>query len=173
VELTSNKPDRTAKVSVQLQNQSPHEETIPDAATLAAMVRVRGEVLATPAACADLTAELLSEGLQFPLVLTSEKKLKVKFTVTFSTACIPDPLRSTQAAAHADYRFRAEVDHSALDGKAGTDPIDDVCPRAGERIDPNPDGSLKDKGCGAKLPDHSVGAAVLTDVVLKEGKAGE
>jgi len=44
---------------------------------------VAGEALATPAACADLTPTLLPDGLQFPLVLASEEKLKVKFAVTF------------------------------------------------------------------------------------------
>jgi hypothetical protein len=137
---------------------------------VAAVVRVAGEALATLAACADLTPTLLPDGLQLPLVLASEEKLKVKFVVTFSTACLPDPLRTTKDAAHADYRFRAEIAHGAVDGKADTDPIDDVCSRTGERSDPNPDGSLKDKGCGVRLPDHRLGNDVFTGVVLKEGR---
>jgi hypothetical protein len=84
---------------------------------------VAGEALTTPTACADLTPTLLPDGVRFPLVLASEEKLKVKFAVTFSTACIPDPLRTTKDAAHADYRFRAELAHGAMDGKADTDPI--------------------------------------------------
>jgi hypothetical protein len=62
------------------------------------------------------------------------------------------------------------VDHSALDGQADTDPIDDVCPRSVTppfRPDPNPDGKLKDKGCGVKKSDGTFGADVLIDIVDK------
>jgi hypothetical protein len=45
-----------------------------------------------------------------------------------------------------------------------------VFPRTGERSDPNPEGSLKDKGRGVRLPDHRLGNDVFTDVVLKEGR---
>jgi hypothetical protein len=71
---------------------------------------------------------------------------------------------------HEDYRLIATVDHSALDGQADTDPVDDVCPHSVTppfRPDPNPDGKLKDKGCGAKKSDKTFGADVLIDVVDK------
>jgi hypothetical protein len=33
--------------------------------------------------------------------------------------------------------------------------------------DPYPDGKIKDKGCGGKNPDGTLGGDVLTDVVMK------
>ena len=50
------------------------------------------------------------------------------------------------------------------------DPIDDVCPRSVTppfRPDPNPDGRLKDTGCGAKKDDKTFGADLLTDIFDK------
>lgn len=45
-----------------------------------------------------------------------------------------------------------------------------MCPHSAPppfRLDPNPDGTLKDKGCGAKKDDGTLGADVLVDVVDK------
>jgi hypothetical protein len=34
-------------------------------------------------------------------------------------------------------------------------------------VDPNPDGTVRDKGCGAKKPDSTLGNPVLTDVTTQ------
>jgi hypothetical protein len=170
VPLIAKNPEQTKKVTVKIQNQSPHEETIPNAATLAALVMLNVEALATPNACPNLTATLDASKLGFPVVLNPKKKLNVPFVVTFSTDCIPDPAKTTKDEAHDDYRFTAMVDHSALDGQGDTDPVDDTCPHTVMppfRSDPNPDGTLKDKGCGKKKADNTFGAEVRTDVVDK------
>jgi hypothetical protein len=62
------------------------------------------------------------------------------------------------------------VRHAALDGNADTHPADDACPRSvtpPAEIDPNPNGKIKDKGCGAKKPDKTFGAPVVVDVTVK------
>lgn len=170
VTLTEKKPDQTRKVTVQIQNQSVHQEQILNTGTLAALVQLRVEALVgAPTSCPDLTATMDTEDLHFPLTLKSKAKLTVPFTLTFTADCVPDPAKSTKIdPAHEDYRFLATVDHAALDEQADQDPTDDVCPRTVTppfRPDPNPDEKLKDKGCGAKKLDGTFGADVLVDVV--------
>lgn len=171
VPLTTRHPIKTVVSKVQLQNQSPHEETIPDAATLAALVQLSAEALENTTPCPDVAAIVTPDRLRFPLVLSSKEKLSVPFAVTFTADCIPDPLKTTKRdPGHDDYRFLATVNHSALDGQADNDPLDDVCPHSVElpfRLDPNPNGKLKDKGCGVKKGDDTLGADVLLDVVDK------
>lgn len=170
VTLTAAKPQQTKTVKVQLQNQSPHVETIPNAAALEALLQLTVDALATPNNCPNLTSTLDVSKLSFPLTIGVTKKLAVAFSVTFGPACIPDPLKSTKTASHDDYRFVATVDHSTLNGQVDTDPLDDTCPHsvaAPFRPDPNPDDTLKDKGCGEKKLDKTFGADVVTDVVDK------
>jgi hypothetical protein len=62
------------------------------------------------------------------------------------------------------------LDHEVIDGKADTNPEDDVCPRYGrppfERT-PNAPTTIREKGCGDNAPDGSArGGDVLTDVVV-------
>ena len=72
-------------------------------------------------------------------------------------------------AGHADFKTTATVDHSALGGLLDSHSADDNCPHAAPPggVDPNPDGSIKDKGCGGKNPDGTLGADVQTDVLVK------
>ncbi len=172
VTLTAKHPQPTRYVALQLQNQSPRVEVIPDVETLGAMVHLRAEALVTPNNCPDLTATLLPNpnNLHFPLTLGAKKKFSVAFEVTFDPDCVPDPLKSTKTVSHADYRLVATIDHSQLDGNGDTDSLDDTCPHAVAppwRVEPNPDGMLKDRGCGAKKPDNTLGADVVVDVVDK------
>jgi hypothetical protein len=170
VSLTKRKPAQTKELTVQIQNQSPHEETIENAGRLAALVQLTVEAFDTPNACPDLEATLISDRFRFPLVLATKEKFSALFAVTFTSDCIPDPLKTDKTEAHDDYRFSTSVDHSVLDGQTDTDPTDDMCPRSVEppfRPDPNPNGKLKDKGCGTKKADGTLGADVLSDVVDK------
>lgn len=172
VTLTEKKPSQEKKITVQIQNQSGHEEQIANAGVLAALVQLHAEALTgAPMNCPNLTATVAGENVRFPLTLRSTAKLTVPFTLTFSTDCVPDPAKSTKPEpGHEDYRLLADVNHAALDGQTDNDPVDDVCPRTVAppfRTDPNPDGKLKDKGCGAKKDDSTFGAEVLIDVVEK------
>src|SRR5205814_1954617 len=84
------------------------------------------------------------------VTLFPKQSLKVYFDVTFTTNCVNDPVRNARFdPGHEDYRYRAAVHQDALDGQPDTHPEDDVCPRSvipPFDIDPNPDGTIKDKG---------------------------
>ena len=74
---------------------------------------------------------------------------------------------SKTSTGHEDYRSLVTVNHAAIDGQADTHTADDNCPHGPLGVDPNPDGSISDKGCGGKKPDGTLGADVKTDVVVK------
>lgn len=101
---------------------------------------------------------------KLPLILKSKGKLNVFFDVTFD--CANDPAKG---AGHQDFRYIATVHHEAIDGVADVHPDCDICPRAPlpGGVDPNPNGKIKDKGCGTKQPSGQLGGDVLTDVVRK------
>jgi Subtilase family len=147
VTLTAQKPSQTKPVKVQIQNRSPHNETIPDMTTLANLVSLTVD---SSGACSDPSRVLQNPGL--PKTLKPKKTLNVEFDVTFN--CANDPAKG---AGHQDYSYTATVNHEALDGNPDTHPEDDSCPRDPLGTVPNPDGKIKDKGC----------VEVLTDVVDK------
>ena len=164
--LTYRNQVQTKQVKVEIQNRSPHSETIQDPKMLANLVTLTVESLG--ASCSDLVPVLRPPTKPFPLTLKPKKKLTVVFDVIFD--CANDGAKSTPMnPGHEDFRYVAEVNHAALDGKADTHPADDVCPRDIEPpgVDPNPDGTVKDLGCGNRRPDNTYGADVLTDAVLK------
>jgi hypothetical protein len=164
--LTYRNQVQTKQVKVEIQNRSPHSETIQDPKMLANLVTLTVESLG--AGCSDLVPVLRPPTKPFPLTLKPKKKLTVVFDVIFD--CANDGAKSTPMnPGHEDFRYVAEVNHGALDGKADTHPADDVCPRDIEPpgVDPNPDGTVKDLGCGNRRPDNTYGADVLTDAVLK------
>jgi hypothetical protein len=143
VTLTNNKPQLTKPVTVQIQNRSPHDETIPDLATLGDLVIL---TVTSRGSCLSPSQELRDPGL--PKTLKPKKTLNVVFDVTFD--CANDPVKG---AGHEDYDYSASVDHAALDGEADTHPEDDSCPRDPLGIVPNPDGTINDKGCLEKVTD--------------------
>jgi hypothetical protein len=122
-------------------------------------------------ACANPLAVLHAgpPQLGLPITLGSKQRLDVVFDVTLE--CVNDPLRTRATdPGHGDYRYRARVDHAALDGHPDTHPEDDVCPRTVAppfAIDPNPDGTIPDRGCGKAKPDRTLGADVVTDVLVR------
>jgi hypothetical protein len=165
ITLVDTKPNLQI-LSVQVQNQSPRKEIIADARTLNLLVGVDLEPLT--GSCPHLVAMLLPDRLPvFPLSLKPKQKLTLFYKAIFSTACIPDPAKSTANVFHGDYRLSASVNHDAIDGQVDSDPPDDVCPRTANRIDPGPDGTLKDIGCGGKKADGALGAELVVDVVDK------
>jgi uncharacterized repeat protein (TIGR01451 family) len=143
VTLTDNKPVQIKSVKVQLQNRSPHDETIPDLAMLGNVVTL---TVTSRGSCLPPSQELQDPGL--PKMLNPKKTLNVVFDVTFD--CANDPAKG---AGHEDYSYSASVNHAALDGEADTHPADDSCPRAALGIVPNPDGTINDKGCAVQVTD--------------------
>lgn len=168
ITLSASKTNVVGKVKVQIENRGQHDEIIQDIGMLSNLVHLAVQALPTaPNACPDLVATIQDGKPVLPLSLASKQKLTVTFEVNFSTACVPDPAASTKTEAHYDYNYVATVFHAALDGTADNHLPDDVCPRAPLGTDPYPDDKIKDKGCGAKQPDGTLGADVLTDVIVK------
>ncbi|NMC93531.1 MAG: hypothetical protein GYA68_03335, partial [Syntrophorhabdus sp.] len=88
----------------------------------------------------------------FPIAIKPGKTLTVYYDVTFD--CANYATKNTP-----DFRFSAIVNRTAIDDKDDTNPADNACPRPGNLP--------KDKGCGARKPDHTLGGEILTDVVIK------
>jgi hypothetical protein len=159
ITLKPGKPPVTKIVKVEIQNRSRHAETIPNLATLGAMVDLQVESLGT---CPTPIPTLLATKPQtkLPRTLKPKQKLAVAFSVTIG--CANDPAKG---AGHEDYRFTARIDRTPL-GAGDAHPTDDVCPRQvappGAR-DPFPDGKILDRGCGGKKQDRTKGAPVLLD----------
>jgi hypothetical protein len=88
----------------------------------------------------------------------------VYFDVTFDCAVNP-----AKGLGQEDFRYVATVHHDAIDGVVDTHPECDVCPHGPLEgfVDPNPDGRIKDKGCGAPRGDGTFGNDVLTDVFVR------
>ena len=162
VQLSSMHPTSTRMVGVHIQNRSPHSETVQDSTMLAKLVRLDVHSLG---ACPDPLPELVPGAL--PLTIPSKEEFAVLYSVSLSTACVNDPARGS---GHEDYSYTAVVDHAALDGHADTHPQDDVCPRgplSPSLFDPNPDGTIRDTGCGSKVG-KARGGPVLTDVSARQ-----
>ncbi|MBI3769432.1 MAG: FG-GAP repeat protein [Deltaproteobacteria bacterium] len=168
VVLRTGTPSVTTSLTVQIQNRSTHSETIND---LSGLVTVALENLKTSCTPPDATLIIGAPNKTTPLTLKSKGKLKIVFAATFDMSCVPDPAKSsTKDPGHEDFRYLATVHHDVIDGNADMHPVDDVCVRSvipPFEIDPNPDGTIKDKGCGAKKPDGTSGADVRTDLVVK------
>jgi hypothetical protein len=151
------------KVAVKFQNRSPHAETITDPNTFPDLVHLDAESIDTDT-CPGASVGLSPKQKTLPVTIKSKGTFTVNFQVTFD--CVVDPALGTKddPGGHADYVVHGSVDHSALDGHPDSHTIDDVCPRSATGIDPNPDGSIPDKGCGAKNPDGTLGATMYVDL---------
>ncbi|MGA2221788.1 MAG: hypothetical protein ABSH21_08435 [Verrucomicrobiia bacterium] len=166
INLTAAKSSQTKTISVQIQNRSPQSEVISNATVLANLVTLTVQSLS--AGCSNLTPTLVPPRA-LPITLKSNAKLTVMFNVRFSTVCVPDPLPTTKGNPHPDYRYIATIHHEAIDGDLDMHSADDTCPRGPlpGGFDPNPNGKIKDLGCGGKNPNGTLGADLLTDVVVK------
>lgn len=98
-----------------------------------------------------------------PLTLGSKKQLNVVFDVVFDCA-----VDVAKGSGHEDFSVSAAVDQAPL---GGTDAhsLDDSCPRTVSPSikDPFPDGKIKEKGCGTKQADGTLGGPILLDVTVK------
>jgi uncharacterized repeat protein (TIGR01451 family) len=92
VALSAKKPSQTKLVTVQIQNRSPHAETLTN---LENLVTLRVESLGLRP---DLIPVLHSGTPQrnLPVTLQPKELLNVYFDVTFTTTCVNDPARSTR-----------------------------------------------------------------------------
>lgn len=142
----------TGNFTVTIQNNGAQNEVIPSFAVLQELVTVSVQSLSN---CPNFTATMTLPKKTFPLTLAPKAKLSLAFTGTFN--CVNDALPSSKTEAHPDYRTMAAVDLGAL-GEEDTTSANDDCPRP-------PSGS--DPGCGNKTPAGTLGADVLTDVVVK------
>ena len=166
VTLTAARPTVVTTARVAIQNRSPYVETIPDLSTLTKLVSLSVVPETTDSNCAA-PAPVLHAGKPqpvLPVILKPNKTLKVVFDVTYT--CAVDPLKGL---GHEDYHYLATVDASAIDGQEDVNPASDICPREPLPVgtDPFPDVSIRDRGCGGKLPGKTLGAAVLTDIMVK------
>jgi hypothetical protein len=165
VALSASKTTITKTVKVGIQNRGPLTETIADVDGLLRLLRLDVESLGV---CPAPVVQLQTAALQkrMPINLKPRQSLSVDFSVIFNCANDLDA-NSANNLGHEDFRYRAAVDHSALDGNNDIHKADDTCPRSVKlpyMLDDYPDGKLKDYGCGAKKPDKTLGAAVITDV---------
>ncbi len=161
IALSSTLLSRTARVAVSIQNRSDHEEMITDQATLGELVSLDVQSLGP---CSNAVA-LLQPNAKLPVTLASKKKLTVFFSVTFD--CVNDPVANSKTdLTHGDYQTIATVHHDALDGQPDAHVEDDACPHdtLPNGVDQFPDGTVKDKGCGGKKPDGTLGADLITDL---------
>ena len=151
--ISAKRPVVETKAKLQIQNRSPQDETIVDLATLEALVALDVEPVGD-GECGSPEIELVPPK-RFPITLKPKKKLSLKYRVSFDCAD--------------SYAFTATVSHEPIDDLADTHPADDFCPRPPLPfgVDPNPDGKLKDKGCGAKVSGGDRGGAVVTEVIQK------
>ena len=155
IALSSTKLSQTKFVTVTIQNRGVNAETITNLDGLVTL-----EVHSLSNNCPDLTPTLLAGPPQktLPVTLKPKGNLKVVFSITYSTGCVPDPAKSAKGALHNDYRYTATANAAGIDGLADIRTSNDDCPRAG---------SGTDKGCGGKTATGTLGADVFTDVVMK------
>ena len=164
VNFTKKITSATLPVKVVIQNRGPYTEEIARLSILEKLITLTTESLGQ---CPN-PAPVLSSPVKFPVSMPSKGSLTLTYKVTFN--CANDPARSTvKDPHHYDYRYRAVVNRAALGGAGDDHPSDDVCPRTVSPpyiIDPYPDATIKDKGCGAARPDHTYGNDILTDLVV-------
>ncbi len=161
--LTATKTNQTKFVRVFVQNRSDHTETITPG-ILSNLVALTVESLATNCPNPAAVFHIGPPQKAVPVTLKPKKKFNVVFDVKYD--CANDILKG---AGREDFRYTARVHHEAIDGETDNHAVDDDCPH--DRLpgdhDPFPDGKIKDIGCGGKKLDGSLGADVLTDVVVK------
>ncbi|PYJ10009.1 MAG: hypothetical protein DME93_11990, partial [Verrucomicrobia bacterium] len=95
-----------------------------------------------------------------------KRKLTVNYLVTYN--CTAAQRRSTNDATPGDYNYVATVHHDVLDGYSDTHTADDACPHDAfpNQTDPNPPPKgVKDRGCGTRKPDGTLGNPVQTDAL--------
>jgi hypothetical protein len=129
VHLKDGGPSLTKRVKVEIQNLSPHSETISNLTVLGELVSVTLSNI-QGSGCLAPTAELIQgPPNNVPKTLGPNEKLNVFFNVTFDPeGCIPDKFKGE---GHQDFGYSAHVDHAALDGNPDTNPSNDTLDATG------------------------------------------
>jgi len=173
----------TKPVKVQFQNRSNHAVVLPDASVLgdgktSGLVRLAvgvvdngGGALSEGCQAAGIALDTTKNALLFSRgakTVNSKAKLTINFLVTYQCS---NPLRRNIAdPTPGDYSYTATVFSLAL-GFPDRHPDDDACPHNALATpfhkDPSPNGTIIDKGCGARKPDGTLGNPVVTDVTKK------
>jgi len=73
--------------------------------------------------------------------------MNIFFDVTFSSDCVPDPAKGR---GHEDFQLHGRASITPRSMVSPTRIPNATCARA-RGAEPNPDGKIKDKGCGARL----------------------
>ena len=158
----------TMPVSVQIQNRSSHGHVLPDATILGnggttglvrltvAVVDVNGEGCQPAGVVLDTVTNDAFFALG-PTTLASKGSLSVGYLVTYSCT-------NPRKRLGGDYSYTATVHHEAIDGNADSHPADDTCPHPALGIDPNPDGTINDRGCGGQKLNGTFGRPVVTNI---------
>lgn len=165
VNFTKKIASKIIPVKVTIQNRGIYPEMITDASMLNNLISLSTTSLGS---CPNPAPVLTSVSPnKYPITLKPKSSLTATYNMTFD--CVNDRLKSTpKDPHHHDYSFRATVDHSAIDGIADGHSADDTCPRTVAPpylLDPYPDGTIKDKGCGARKSDGTFGNDILLDIV--------
>jgi sugar lactone lactonase YvrE len=169
----------TKPVTVQIQNRGSLPEVLPSLAVLGngtttGLVRLTVSLVdndsetCQPAIVAlhpTKNATIFSGGAK---TIKRKAKLTIHYLVTYE--CDNPAVKMSTDTTPGDYSHTATVFRSLL-GDADSHGEDDGCPRFaldtfGHR-DPNPDGTIVDKGCGARQPDGTFGKPILTNIFLR------
>jgi predicted dienelactone hydrolase len=135
--LTDRVPLARARAAVTLQNRGSAPATIPDLATLAAVVGLHATASEGPIVCPAPVA--VPRARRLPLVLAPGRKASIRFDLAIP--CAP------RAGQGTSWRFTATVDHAALDGHPDETPADDRCDRAPLGVLPLGTRTVRDRGC--------------------------
>jgi hypothetical protein len=171
--IQSNRP-----VSVLIQNRSSHVETIHQSdlgdGVTTGLVRLAVDPIDTSGeSCGPATATLDSVrnaklfakgGGKYSLA--SKGTLTINYLVSYK--CSAAKLGAKTDPAPGDYSHQAAVYHDVLGIGSDVHTGNNVCPRSVTPpfiIDPSPDGTIVDRGCGAVKPDKTFGADVVTNIV--------
>jgi subtilisin family serine protease len=161
-------------VIVTIQNRSPYNETITtedlgDGKTNGLVhltinvVDDDGEDCALPLIALD-SAKTLKNDIK---ILKPKQTLSIVYNVIYHCA---KAQKISNDLTIGDYIHNASVYHEALDEIPDAHKDDDMCPRsvvAPFEVDPLPDGTIKDKGCGARKTDKTFGDPIVTNVSPK------
>src|SRR5919108_577976 len=168
----------SAAVTVTIQNRSDHDETIISASlgngVSTGLVRLSVSVTdddteqcQAPVISLNAAKNAALFGSSGSKVLAPKHKMIIAYLVTLQ--CMGALPTNSSDSTRADYSYSATVHRDVLDGSADIHDEDDVCPRdalPGGVDSLPPSKGVKDKGCGGKKADRTLGAPVVTDVVL-------
>lgn len=161
--LTRKRPVRTGLMKLQIQNRSPQNEMIADEGVMTNLVAVSIQ-FSGPCELPEL--QMMSPRT-FPITLKPKAVLNVAYLASYS--CV-DELPTNASPISVTLNYTAIANHAAIDGIPNTYTDDATCPHSeplGCVLDPNPDGSIRDCGCGTKQRGGTFGGAIVTELVIK------